>query len=68
MTNVTNLPQTEAQRIRAEAQAAVKKEQADKALAGMKALLKRQADAQKVLDNINREIDDYMAQIEEGTV
>ncbi len=43
-------------------------ENREKALKGMKELLRRRAAAQTVVDNIDREIADYEAAIEQGNL
>ena len=65
MSTVTPIaPETVRQRAERELAA----ENAEKALAGMKGLLKRRQAAQAVLDNIDREIADYTRDIEQGLV
>jgi len=54
--------------VREQAQRELDRENAAKALGGMKALLQRRKTAQTVLDNIDREIADYEAAIEQGNL
>lgn len=66
MSNIT--PVGKPLTIRQQAEAELAAENAKKALGGMKALLQRRQAAQTVLDNIDREIADYEAAIEQGNL
>ena len=54
--------------IRQQAEAELATENAKKALTGMKALLARRQAAQTIVDNIDREIADFEAAIEQGNL
>lgn len=62
--SITNLRQSVLDKAKAELQ----KEKVDKAVVELKRLYRKQDQAQLVLDNINREIADYEARVEQGDV
>lgn len=64
MGNVTNLRSSVLQKAKAE----LEKEKVEVAVGKLKALYRKQDQAQLVLENINREIADYEARVEQGDV
>lgn len=66
--NVRNLPKTFGQEIAEEAKKRLKDEKVAEATKKLKVLYAQEADAQRVLDNIKREIADYLKSLEEQNV
>lgn len=65
--NVEDL-KTRGQKALAKAKAEIEQEMIDEAVGKLKELYKQQTKAQTVLENINREIEDYEAAVNQGNL
>lgn len=66
--SVTEIPLTPAQRALAKAKKEIADEVLDRAVAAFKSKLRERDRAQVILDNVNREIADLEARIEQGNL